>query len=110
MEIEENGLMLATFAFATYSNVTHQLEKGDRILLYTDGIVEATNASGEFLGHDALCELLKKTAELSPSEAADLIISSVRRWFAKQDDDLTVLICDYVEDEPEIPADQRSRR
>ena len=75
------------------------LEEGDRIRLYTDGIVEASDASGKFLGHDALCELLRKTAELSSSEAADLIISSVRRWSAKQDDDLTVLICDYLDDE-----------
>ena len=47
--IEENGLMLAAFDFAKYSNVTHRLEPGDRLLLYTDGIVEAADASGNFL-------------------------------------------------------------
>jgi sigma-B regulation protein RsbU (phosphoserine phosphatase) len=44
-EIAENGLMLAAFDSAQYSNSSHQLEAGDRILLYTDGIVE-----GESLG------------------------------------------------------------
>jgi sigma-B regulation protein RsbU (phosphoserine phosphatase) len=100
IEVKENGLILAAFDFASYSNVIHRLEPGDRILLYTDGVVEASDASGDFLGHDALCSLLKKTAGLSSSEAADSIITSVRQWSAKQDDDLTVLVCDYVGDEP----------
>jgi phosphoserine phosphatase RsbU/P len=96
IEVEENGLMLAAFDFAAYSNVTQRLEPGDRILLYTDGIIEASNASGDFLGHDALCELLRNTVGLSSSGAAESIISSVRQWSAKQEDDLTVLVCDYV--------------
>jgi phosphoserine phosphatase RsbU/P len=96
IEIEENGLILAAFDFASYSNATHRLEPGDRLLLYTDGIVEASNATGDFFGQDALCELLRKTVGLSPSAAADSIMSSVRHWSAKQDDDLTVLVCDYV--------------
>lgn len=100
IQVEENGLILASFDFAAYSNATQRLETGDRILLYTDGIVEASNASGDFLGHDALCELLRKTAGLSSSEAADSIMSSVRQWAAKQEDDLTVLVCDYVGDGP----------
>lgn len=99
-KVEENGLMLAAFDFATYSNATQRLETGDRILLYTDGIVEASNASGDFLGHDALCELLRKTVGLSSPEAADSIMCSVRQWAAKQEDDLTVLVCDYVGDGP----------
>jgi sigma-B regulation protein RsbU (phosphoserine phosphatase) len=94
-EIEENGLMLAAFDLAQYSNASHQLEAGDRLLLYTDGIVEAANASGEFLGQDALSVLLQRTAALQPSEAADKIIASVQQWSATQDDDLTVLVCDY---------------
>jgi len=94
-EIAENGLMLAAFDFAQYSNAAHRLEARDRLLLYTDGIIEAANRSGEFLGQAALCKLLQQTAALSPSEAADRIISSVQQWSAVQDDDLTVLLCDY---------------
>ena len=86
VEALENRLMLAAFNFAAYSTATQRLEVGDRLLLYTDGIVEASNASGDFLGHDALCELLRKTSGLSSSQAADSIMSSVRQWSAKQDD------------------------
>jgi len=95
-QIEENGLMLAVFGSATYSTAIHKLEEGDRIVMYTDGILEASNAGGEFFGEDTLNNLLTKTRGMSPGTAADSIISSVQQWSGKQDDDLTVLICDYV--------------
>ncbi|MGP0099102.1 MAG: PP2C family protein-serine/threonine phosphatase [Terriglobales bacterium] len=96
IQIEENGLMLAAFDFASYSTAVHKLETDDRIVMYTDGVVEASNAAGEFFGHDALCDLLTRTREQSPAMAADSILSSVRQWSEKQDDDLTILICDYI--------------
>jgi sigma-B regulation protein RsbU (phosphoserine phosphatase) len=95
-EIEENGLMLAAFDFAKYSNAAHGLEPGDRLLLYTDGILEAADASGKFFGKDSLSNLLRQTSGLTPSEVADRIIASVGQWAVSQDDDLTVLVCDYV--------------
>lgn len=95
-EVEENGLMLAAFDFAKYSCVTQRLEPGDRLLLYTDGIVEAANAAGNFFGQGSLSDLLRQTSALSPSQVADRIIASVAQWSASQDDDLTVLVCDYV--------------
>ena len=52
--------MLAAFSFASYSTAVHKLEAGDRIVMYTHGILEASNAGENFFGHDALCDLLKK--------------------------------------------------
>lgn len=99
IQIEENGLMLAAFDFSSYSTAVHKLEPGDRVVMYTDGILEASNREGDFFGDRALCDLVTKTRGLSPGMAVDLIISSVRQWSAKQDDDLTILICDYIQSE-----------
>jgi phosphoserine phosphatase RsbU/P len=96
LEVQENGLMLAAFDFATYSNATQRLEEGDRLLLYTDGLVEASNATGEFFGREALAGALRKTIGYSAAEAADLILSSVQKWCATQDDDLTLIVCDFA--------------
>jgi sigma-B regulation protein RsbU (phosphoserine phosphatase) len=96
LEIIENGLILAAFDSATFANAVHPLEPGDRFLLYTDGLVDAANARGDFFGQDALSAVLRQTAELAPSAASDRIISAVLQWSASQDDDLTVLICDYI--------------
>ena len=96
LEMQENGLMLAAFDFATYSNATRQLEEGDRLLLYTDGLIEASNSTGEFFGREALAEALRKTIGYSPAEAADQILSSVQKWSTTQDDDLTLIVCDFA--------------
>jgi sigma-B regulation protein RsbU (phosphoserine phosphatase) len=96
LEIIENGLMLAAFDFAAYTTVAHPLEAGDRVLLYTDGLIEAANAKGDFFGQEALSALLRQTSDLLPSDASDHIISAVQKWSASQDDDLTILICDYA--------------
>jgi sigma-B regulation protein RsbU (phosphoserine phosphatase) len=95
-EVEENGLMLAAFSFATYLNAVSSLEPGDRILLYTDGIVEAFNAEREEYGRGRLRELLRQCASLSHHETADRIMSTVQSWAVSQEDDLTVLVCDYA--------------
>lgn len=63
--------------------------------MYTDGILEASNAAGVLFGLDALRNLASKTRGLTSAMAADEIISSIRQRSAKQDDDLTVLVCDY---------------
>jgi len=94
--IEENGLMLALFSSATYTSTTQQLKSGDRLLLYTDGIVEAENASHEQFGYDQLNALLQESAKLTPDETADLILDRINKWSPSQDDDRTVLVCDYV--------------
>ena len=64
-------------------------------MLYTDGILEAMDARREFFGEEALHAALRSTARLSPSDAADRVLSNVQQWAESQDDDLTLLICDY---------------
>jgi len=101
-EIVENGLMLAAFDFASYTTLTHPIEPGDRLVLYTDGVLEATNTEQEEFGRDRLHAEVRESANLPAEEEADRMIAAVQRWAAApqnraavQNDDLTVLICDY---------------
>jgi len=96
IEIVENGLMLGAFDFAEYSSISRRLERGDRLLLYTDGIIEAANSAGDFYGQESLSALLRDTAGTSPSSVVNKIVESVKQWSSNQDDDLTVLVCDYT--------------
>jgi len=94
-EILENGLILAMIKDAAFTTATHPLQPGDRLALYTDGILEARDARGEFFDEERLYAALRNTADLSPSDAADRILSNVQQWAKTQEDDLTLLICDY---------------
>jgi sigma-B regulation protein RsbU (phosphoserine phosphatase) len=94
--IEENGLMLAAFSFATYETAVHPIQAGDRLLLYTDGLLEAANSSSEEFGSDRLAKLLKNTAPHNTEQAANHIVSALQQWSRTQNDDLTLLVCDYA--------------
>lgn len=96
IKIAENGLMLAAFSFATYTTALHPLLPGDRLLLYTDGILEAASSNEEEFGDQRLAALLQGTAHLSHAETADRIMSTIQQWSVSQNDDLTVLVCDYI--------------
>lgn len=62
----------------------------------TDGMLEARNAAGELFGETSLSAEFRTTAQLAPAEAVDHLIAAVQRWAKAQDDDLTVLVCDFV--------------
>ena len=95
-EITENGMLLAAVDGARYDSKMMPLQPGDRLLLYTDGMVEARNAEGKLFGEDSLSAEFKITAHLQPDDAVDRLIDAVQRWGKSQDDDLTVLVCDFV--------------
>ncbi len=95
-EIHENGLLLSASEQSTYAEKTLPLEPGDRLLLYTDGLIEARNAQGKMFGEESLFAAMRNTAGVAVAEAADRIIASVQQWAKSQDDDLTVLVCDFV--------------
>lgn len=92
--IEENGLLLGMFSASVYSSTKRKLLKGDRLLLYTDGVIEAANGGEEEFGPERLCKLLTESAEMAAEQTADLILSTVQGWASTQMDDLTVVVCD----------------
>lgn len=94
-EISENGLLLAAANEAAYTEKSIALEAGDRLLLYTDGLVEAKDADGKLFGEDALRAAFLGASGVKPIEATKRILGEVQRWAKAQDDDLTVLVCDF---------------
>jgi sigma-B regulation protein RsbU (phosphoserine phosphatase) len=95
-EVIENGLMLAITPDATYTQRSLSLEPGDRLILYTDGILEARNSSGTLFGEENLHAIARATSTMTVRDAVDRIIAAVESWSRVQDDDLTILVCDFV--------------
>jgi sigma-B regulation protein RsbU (phosphoserine phosphatase) len=95
-EVTENGLLLAAFPAAAFTMTERTLLPGDRMVLYTDGILEAADENEEEFGHERLQKALREGSKLSAQEMADRIIHAVQQWSMSQEDDLTVLVCDYA--------------
>lgn len=73
------------------------LAPGDRIVLYTDGITEATNDADEFFGLRRLRSAIKGHANLRGRELHDAIQKAVAEFTggAEQSDDLTLVVVEY---------------
>jgi sigma-B regulation protein RsbU (phosphoserine phosphatase) len=71
-----------------------QLDIGDTVIFYTDGIPEAENASGDFYGLDLLCEQILKYREQSVDTMHDKIITNLHQFIGKQEiyDDITLMV------------------
>jgi hypothetical protein len=99
-EYREKGIILGQFEDAQYQNIDLNLKSSDRFFLYTDGIIEASNAAGEFFGWDVFKEFIASHASLSVGQFADDLIQCVTDWSDKKsqetlDDDLTLVIADF---------------
>lgn len=77
---------------------THQLQRGDRVLFYTDGITEARTADGSFYGEDRLAERLVRVSleNLAVQETVRHLAEGVLD-FVDTDlrDDATMLLVEY---------------
>jgi sigma-B regulation protein RsbU (phosphoserine phosphatase) len=71
VHLAPDGLPLGIFPDSIFPELNVVLQPGVCALLYTDGIPEATNSSGEFFGHDYLETWFAKAASL-PHTAASL--------------------------------------
>ena len=74
-----------------------QLEKGDKLFVYTDGVAEATNAEKELFGTDRMIDALNQYAGLTPKEILAGVKSAIDTFVgeAEQFDDLTMLCLEY---------------
>ena len=86
----------ATLDIADVTENQHaRLEDGDVLLLFTDGVIEAANTSGEHYGIERLCRELEAAGNAAVSEIRDRLLSSVQRFLARQDDDIALLVARY---------------
>ncbi len=76
------------------SHVLVDLEPGDGVVLYTDGIPEARNMHKKFYGIERLCEVVSQNWHLSAEQIKEATIDDLRKFIGKQKvfDDITLLV------------------
>ena len=91
------GFVLAGMEGIRYRCGSMQLEPGDRIFQYTDGVTEATNKANELYGMERLQTVLCENVSLAPSELLSKIKADIDTFVgdAPQFDDITMLCMEY---------------
>jgi sigma-B regulation protein RsbU (phosphoserine phosphatase) len=96
LELGTPGVLLGRFTSTSYAAATMALEPGDRIVAYTDGIVEARNSRREQFGDERLQKIVRQSTALDAAAVAEEIVNAVRRWRVEDEeaDDLTIVVVD----------------
>ena len=92
-----NSLVIGLRKQVVYSTHRLQLQPGDCLFLYTDGVTEAMNEAGELFYEERLEQVLARSGGDSLQEITRSINGAVRQFVngAPQSDDLTMLLVKY---------------
>lgn len=92
-ELETGGTFIGLVPDATFPQWTVQLERGDGLVLYTDGVTEQWNDSGELFGSHGLLSSVREARERN-APVSDTLLSHLREHAgegARLNDDVTLL-------------------
>jgi serine phosphatase RsbU (regulator of sigma subunit) len=91
--LESTCMVLGLFREWSCAMAECSLLAGDVLALYTDGITESLDSSGEEFGEERLIDVLRRNRELPPEPMLDAVVSEVRRFSPhEQHDDITLIV------------------
>jgi sigma-B regulation protein RsbU (phosphoserine phosphatase) len=95
-----HGLPLGLYPDKEYSESRIQIEKGDTLILYTDGVTELQDANKFHFGEERFKENLSHLAGQKPKEIAKRIENGLEvfKGEAEQSDDITMMILKFYSD------------
>jgi phosphoserine phosphatase RsbU/P len=90
--LETGGAVLGVFADGSYEQASIDLLPGDSLVMYTDGITEATDSHSQEFGEGRLISLLRERSTARAADLRDAIMQDVTQ-FCREDfaDDATLL-------------------
>ncbi len=93
----EHDLVVGITDDITFNQREFEMTPGDTLLVYTDGVPEATNINGQPFGEEALLKALNKEADASPEKLICNLKDDIDEFSkdAKQFDDITILCLKY---------------
>ena len=97
-KVKRSGPVVGAFDEATYTVETFVLERGDQLVLYSDGIPDAQNLAGEMFGAERLRALLEQERP-EPQTCFDTVLSEIEAHIgdAVQFDDITLMVVERLD-------------
>jgi len=93
LELKEGGLALGMSRERNYEQGEAELNSGDRLLLFTDGVTEVVNAEREEFGEERLIGLLSKNLQLRATDLQMKVLEAVTEFsHGEFQDDVTMVV------------------
>jgi phosphoserine phosphatase RsbU/P len=91
--LKSGGMPVGLFLNTEFQEISIDIKPGDRIYLYTDGIIEARNNSQEMLEPEGLLALVRRSGGMSLGESLDFILEEVGcfRESGQAEDDVIII-------------------
>lgn len=100
--LRSTGMLLGVFAnsIADYQQEILPLQPGDKVFLYTDGLIESKNAFGEMFGQHRLERFLQQHTHLPIKELLEAVYAHALEYseYSKFDDDITLIGLELEDD------------
>ncbi len=98
-ELPANGRFLGMFERLDLVEDRVQLQPGDRLIIFSDGVPDTINPAGERYGYDKLHDRLLDGGHLPAADLCAHIVTDVEAWAADADpfDDVTLLVVAFAE-------------
>ena len=93
VRLDEGGPVIGAFSESRYAQREIQLREGDKLLLFTDGVTEARDASGDEFGEHRLQECLGSYRGSNAAELRTRILNEVASFCSDDfEDDATLMV------------------
>lgn len=92
--LDTGGLILGVQEDAAYNNASLEILSGSVLVICSDGVTEATNKQGEYLGEDRLIDIIRQYRNSTAEELLDIVVSQVAEHTRdlQQTDDITLVV------------------
>jgi sigma-B regulation protein RsbU (phosphoserine phosphatase) len=96
--LESGGIVLGIFPDQPYQERAVSLRPGDRLVIFSDGVTEASDPSGEMFGEERLLEAVERHRHLPAEDFPRSLLDEVTRFVgdSPQQDDITVIAAQVV--------------
>lgn len=94
VELDADGLIIGVKKSVVFEERGIDLQKGDVVLFYTDGLNEATNQQGEFFGTERICEHLGNASHLPANEIIASFYATIAEFTGSDtfQDDISIVV------------------
>lgn len=98
LELDAEGLILGVQRGVSFEEPTLQVESGDLLLLYTDGIIEAEGPASELFGTERLRDLLAREHRKPAADLIAAVLDAVRAFTGASSfkDDISMLLLKFT--------------